>query len=176
MNYHRMLSVLELLENTVKHSDDFPILAASARVCKDWSELALNVLWRHITNLYDLFSLLAPIRKEAQETRYEFVRELSPEDWVNFDRYASRVRALFYVEYLPREGQSESFVLKQLSKTVFDTVAAKCPHPNAILPRLQSIGWNTSVHEIAVASTIFIHEKLEKFIIDIPEAAFGTSL
>ena len=37
--------------------------ASNARVCRQWSEIALDTLWRDVDDLYRLFGLLAPLRK-----------------------------------------------------------------------------------------------------------------
>ena len=46
--------------------------AVNARVCKRWSEIALDLLWRDVEDLQRLFGTLVPLRKTAQN---EFVSE-----------------------------------------------------------------------------------------------------
>ena len=45
---------------------DLPSNAMNARVCKQWSDIALDMLWREIDDLYLLFSILAPLKKTTE--------------------------------------------------------------------------------------------------------------
>lgn len=58
----RVLCIPELLA-LVSNMLDRPSNAKMARVCKKWSSVALDVLWREVNDLHQLFSLLAPMRK-----------------------------------------------------------------------------------------------------------------
>lgn len=51
--------VLSFLDN---HS-----LAVSARVCKKWREIALDLLWREVDDLHRLFTTLSPYRKPMKK-------------------------------------------------------------------------------------------------------------
>ncbi|KAF8833151.1 hypothetical protein BDN67DRAFT_1017888 [Paxillus ammoniavirescens] len=69
----------------------------NAFVCKQWSQIALDVVWKEVDNLIQLFSLLKPIcRVLCQPERAEYLFEAMPDanGWLRFKRYASRVRCL----------------------------------------------------------------------------------
>ena len=42
--------------------------ANNARVCRQWSEVALDTLWYEVYGLHKLFALLAPLRKRRNES------------------------------------------------------------------------------------------------------------
>ncbi|KAJ8694639.1 hypothetical protein PTI98_007297 [Pleurotus ostreatus] len=64
--------------------------ALNARVCKDWSDEALNAIW-HDVDAKNLFSLLAPL---GTDPPIGFTRELEEEDWDRFERYSFKVHIL----------------------------------------------------------------------------------
>ena len=47
---------------------DLPSNTVNARVCKLWSDIALDILWREIDELYILFRILAPLTKTDEES------------------------------------------------------------------------------------------------------------
>ena len=47
---------------------DLPSNTVNARVCKQWSDIALDILWREIDELYILFRILAPLTKTDEES------------------------------------------------------------------------------------------------------------
>jgi hypothetical protein len=52
---------------------DLPSNTVNARVCKQWSDIALDILWREIDDLYFLFQILSPL-KEMDEDEEGYVR------------------------------------------------------------------------------------------------------
>jgi hypothetical protein len=49
----------------------------NALVCKQWSPIALDVVWKEVDDLVQLFSLLKPIREATRsEEEYEYVSHL----------------------------------------------------------------------------------------------------
>jgi hypothetical protein len=65
---HRVLAIPELLDTVFKAMDNRSNLN-NALVSRAWSEIALDTLWRHVDDLYRLFSLLGPL-KESDSGRY----------------------------------------------------------------------------------------------------------
>ena len=63
---HRILLSPEVLDMIFKNLDDKD-LANAARVCRLWSPIALDVLWREIEDLKVLLQLLAPMKKKETE-------------------------------------------------------------------------------------------------------------
>ena len=62
---HRVLRIPELLQ-MIFCTLDLPSNAVNARVCKQWSDIALDILWREIDELYILFKILAPLIKSVE--------------------------------------------------------------------------------------------------------------
>lgn len=57
----RVLEIPEILELVFSFLDD-KSNANNITVCKRWSELALNMVWREVSDAHRLFSLLAPMQ------------------------------------------------------------------------------------------------------------------
>ena len=64
---HRVLRIPELLQ-MIFGIVDLPSNTVNARVCKQWSDIALDILWREVHELYILFSILAPLKKTVEES------------------------------------------------------------------------------------------------------------
>ncbi|KAJ8514220.1 hypothetical protein ONZ45_g8222 [Pleurotus djamor] len=62
-------------------------------VCKLWSNEVLNIEWKDIIDVTRLFRVLAPLGSRSTSP-VRFTRQLTPEDWVRFDRYAWRITSL----------------------------------------------------------------------------------
>jgi hypothetical protein len=67
---HRVLEIPEILELIFSFLDDASN-ARNATVCKRWFDLALNIVWRNVTDLHRLFSLLAPMYLAITTMRYD---------------------------------------------------------------------------------------------------------
>jgi len=57
---HRVLRIPELLQ-MIFGVLDLPSNTVNARVCKQWSDIALDMLWREVDGLHILFRILAPL-------------------------------------------------------------------------------------------------------------------
>jgi hypothetical protein len=114
---HRVLGILELLDMIFSFLTS-PSNAVNARVCKRWSEIALDLLWRDVDDINRLFGTLVPLRKTAgneyvSEYFYlfidwsqisaiqEFDRLPEAGDWRRFEKYGSRIRRLVDPALLP---------------------------------------------------------------------------
>ena len=64
----RALQVLELLDMVIRDLDK-GTLTKAARVCKEWSSVALGHLWETQTDPLPLFKLLAPNGFELKENK-----------------------------------------------------------------------------------------------------------
>ena len=62
---HRVLRIPELLQ-IIFGILDLPSNRVNARVCKQWSDIALDILWREIDDIYFLFRILAPLTKTVE--------------------------------------------------------------------------------------------------------------
>lgn len=64
---HRVLAIPEIVEQVFAFLDDAE-RASNARVCKGWSEVAFDLLWRKVDNLPRLFGLLAQLDNRRDGT------------------------------------------------------------------------------------------------------------
>ncbi|KAH9474987.1 hypothetical protein JR316_0012086 [Psilocybe cubensis] len=152
---HRVLNIPELLDMVFSFLEP-PSNAVNARVCRRWSEIALDALWKDVRDLELLFGLLAPLRISGGKDGYlEFERMPDSSDWKRFDRYTKRVRR---VEY-------DALGCKiPLHKSVFDDVARTRTRLD-ILPNMHTLHWKASL-ELAV---MFMHKAIKNFAVYLPE-------
>lgn len=73
MRSHHILFIPELLD-IVFNFLDRETNVTNACVCKRWSEIALDVVWREVDDIIRLFRLLKPI--SLHEETFEYVRSL----------------------------------------------------------------------------------------------------
>ncbi|KAI0738351.1 hypothetical protein C8Q80DRAFT_1347940 [Daedaleopsis nitida] len=144
----RVLNIPELLElifSFLEVSDN----ARNARVCKSWTEVALDLLWREVDHLPRLLRILAPIEECDEEDR--FARSLEPGDWANFMRYASRVRKLVVSSDIEEHLRGPN---------VFQEIAQSRTTLH-LLPKLSSLTWASG--ERLRLSLMFMHENIKEF-------------
>ncbi|KAI0350798.1 hypothetical protein OH77DRAFT_1488555 [Trametes cingulata] len=142
--------ILELVFSFLEAKDH----ARCVCVCKIWSEVALDTLWRDVDDLRRLFSVLAPIEPgEAPGLPDHFQRPLEPSDWARFMRYARRVRSLSVTP--ETDGRLHGAL-------VFDEIARTRTTFN-ILPRLSSLSWMSEEGERLRLSLMFMHENIKQF-------------
>ena len=143
--------------------------AENARVCRRWSDIALDALWRVVADPPRLFGLLAPLRKRVEEP-HEYVSDLSwyrtqllinhkefertpnTNDWKRFDRYSTRVRHFTY--------QATHHPVHQ---SLFDTMARTRTRLD-ILPNMNTLSWNAPLS----LSIMFMHRGVKHFVVVIP--------
>ncbi|KAI0750487.1 hypothetical protein C8Q74DRAFT_1361745 [Fomes fomentarius] len=146
----RVLVIPELLElvfsflNTQEN-------ARNARVCKAWTQVALDLLWREVDDLPRLLSLLAPTEDCTEGRR--FSRPLEPNDWTRYMRYASRVRKLVVTPGIDEALKGPS-VFQEIAQT--RTTAH-------LLPKLSSLTWTPDSGERLRLSLMFMHENVKEF-------------
>ncbi|KAJ7158899.1 hypothetical protein C8R46DRAFT_1178256 [Mycena filopes] len=153
----RVLVIPELLDMIFSYLDDRSN-AANASVSKQWSEVALDTLWRDLDSLHRLFSILTPLKQVGetpdQDSPYAFVLAPDAEDWGRLEKISRRVRRLIYVDSnRPR-----------LCPTVFEDVARTRTSLN-LLPNLTSLAWNGPL-SLAV---MFFHPNVKRFVLQLPE-------
>lgn len=69
---HRALEVFEILGLLFKHMKP-ATLAVTARVCRGWSDIALDVLWRDLDDTCCLFRLLGDLEENESEFTGDYV-------------------------------------------------------------------------------------------------------
>jgi len=67
MQPHRVLFIPELLQTILSFMDRSDNVI-NACVCKQWSETALDLIWREVTNLSRLVTLLRPYKRRGIAT------------------------------------------------------------------------------------------------------------
>ncbi|KAF4622564.1 hypothetical protein D9613_009615 [Agrocybe pediades] len=143
---HRVLLIPELLNIIFNHLD-LPSNAANARVCRLWSDISLDVLWKEVTKLKRLLQILAPL--DVDETgELKFQRLPESADWRRFEKYAKRVRKLTY----------HSSSRRNLSGSAFDVVARTRTRLD-ILPNMHTLIWSGPPS----FSIIFMHSRVKFF-------------
>lgn len=58
---HRVLEMPEILELILSFLDEHSN-ANNVAVCRQWSRIAIGILWREVSDIRKLFSLLAPMQ------------------------------------------------------------------------------------------------------------------
>ncbi|KAI5996722.1 hypothetical protein EDD15DRAFT_2364872 [Pisolithus albus] len=102
---------------------------SNACVCKFWSDIALDTVWKEVDDLIHLFSILQPISLEMHGT-YQFEDIPRVSDWARLQKYARRVRCLRFDSY-SMEGALEA-VLDEVARTRTSF---------EILPNLRELVW-----------------------------------
>ncbi|KAG6812042.1 hypothetical protein H0H92_004626 [Tricholoma furcatifolium] len=98
--------------------------------------MALDIIWKEVTDLRPLLSLLVPLEKapSGDVTWHKFIRPLEYSDWDRFERYRYRVHKL---SYSPSETEGRSFI----HDSVFDDIMWRRPGDKIVLPRMHTLEW-----------------------------------
>ncbi|KJA15683.1 hypothetical protein HYPSUDRAFT_148782 [Hypholoma sublateritium FD-334 SS-4] len=144
----RVLRIPELIF-TIFEFLDHKSNARNARVCHAWVEIALEIIWKEVDSLYQLFGVLGRLKRAGGEF-YEFESKPDAVNWLRFETYARRVKSLRANAY-------------QLKQSVFDCVDGLRREP-AILPNLQALEWNAPMKY----SSLFMHSKVKKLCVSPP--------
>ncbi|CAL1702959.1 unnamed protein product [Somion occarium] len=164
---HRVLDIPEIIEQILQYLDVKNNIR-NAAVCKRWRDIALNLAWRHVSDIVLLFHALAPLVRvepgdgNAYQT-FNFARPLRASDWEHFRKFAFRVRSLTY-------GSHFGPIRRDLSVLAFDEVARNRPPFNvlpAILPHLQELEWLPHQFGRLEYSLMFMHDKMTKFTVEL---------
>ncbi|KAF8637721.1 hypothetical protein AX17_002624 [Amanita inopinata Kibby_2008] len=179
----RVLCIPELLDMIFSYLD-LSSNATNARVCKRWSDVALDTLWREVEDIYRLCSLLAPlhvtdnsdyvsaghltmplVRWRRQILRganplcrmplQKFTRIPESNDWKRFERYSRRIRRLCY---RPKDAKLP------LAQSVFDDIA-RTRTSFAILPSMHTLEWDGPL----ALCVMFMHPNVRRFAVRLPD-------
>lgn len=177
---HRILFIPELLVVIFSFLDRGTNVT-NAQVCKRWSEIALDLVWKEVDNLLGLFDLLQPTYYE--EADREYVRSLClasltlnsfrpqqrftklPEvtDWSRFEKYASRVRSL---KCRPHKHELETGPEADLCPLLRD-VALTRTSP-VILPKMHTLEWRYTTPAHMAHCRLFLHRGLRHLSVTAP--------
>ncbi|KAG8920924.1 hypothetical protein FRC01_000526, partial [Tulasnella sp. 417] len=137
------MTVPELVDGVLSFATR-PTLVSCALVCKRWSQVALDRLWKQLDSIFPLLELVTSLEllkdidlcvPEALQTLSD---ELSEADWSRFHCYADRVRTLscgYQEDYYP--GPTAP-------KIAPEAIAMLCLHHPAgltLLPHVEVLKW-----------------------------------
>ncbi|OJA11880.1 hypothetical protein AZE42_10384 [Rhizopogon vesiculosus] len=154
MHPHTVLLIPELLEKIFSFvgRDDNVI---NACVCKQWSEITLDLVWKELKSLPQLLRLLRPYQKRDSDGSIVFDRQPELKDWVRFQKYANRVLTLRY-----RQGQEDySCLLDDMART---RTTLK------IFPKLHTLEWLFEDIKCMERATLFMHSRVRHIVISAP--------
>ncbi|OAX37635.1 hypothetical protein K503DRAFT_866734 [Rhizopogon vinicolor AM-OR11-026] len=127
MHPHTVLLIPELLEKIFSFvGRDANVI--NAYVCKQWSEIALDFVWKELKSLPQLLRLLRPYQKRDSDGSIVFDRQPELKDWARFQKYANRVLILRY-----RQGQEDYYCLLDDMARTRTTLK--------IFPKLHTLEW-----------------------------------
>ncbi|THU88632.1 hypothetical protein K435DRAFT_781968 [Dendrothele bispora CBS 962.96] len=167
---HATLRIPELLRSIFENSDRKDNIQ-NALVCKQWSDISLDVVWRdvHMRDLPAFFNLLAPVKsrsiarawsRDEIDISYDFEFERDPDvnDWGRFcTRYCPRVRRLL-LDYREVRGKNLTRILMYLR---FNRPA------KPLLPKLTELTCHYSPRHSSYFGPldslfVFMHEDLQR--------------
>ncbi|KAG8978826.1 hypothetical protein FRB90_008323, partial [Tulasnella sp. 427] len=150
----KALSIPELL-STVFSFCEKAKLATYAGVCKIWSEIALDDLWKDLATARPLFNLVLPkvLQAERGDLGEETSNLFSTEDWARFHYYSKRVRSVKVVDNDPKWIR------------VLDAFDKHHPYNTSPLPGLRAIQWIAQNNGVPL--TPFISERLQDLVMSV---------
>ncbi|KAG8914037.1 hypothetical protein FRC00_000997 [Tulasnella sp. 408] len=131
---------------------------SAVRVCKLWAAWVIPHLWHALESPIPLFALLAPLTSSdlgRGMKEMNFTRDIEPDDWNRFHRYASFVRELQIMDW------KGSVPVDQPHTQAFAEVAlSKPPTVGDLLPKLQRLTIGTADPKKLRCATLFLSSGL----------------
>ncbi|KAG9036179.1 hypothetical protein FS837_001734 [Tulasnella sp. UAMH 9824] len=139
---------------------------SAARVCRTWSELAFDRIWRSMGSLVPLFILIGKMHKGTDE-EWDFSESIQDADWSRYAVYAPRIRNITHIEMFLSSGPSN-----QAFQAVVDYIPPhlELPRPRSILTLTNSTTAETpqevpmisqSLRDLTVSQVRLSHDQLE---------------
>ncbi|OAX37634.1 hypothetical protein K503DRAFT_719480 [Rhizopogon vinicolor AM-OR11-026] len=158
MQPHRVLFIPELLQNILSFMDRADNVF-NACVCKQWSEIALDLIWREVNDLPRLLGLLRPCQRRGAST--DFDGQPDSRDWARFQKYADRVRTLRYQQGI----EDYSSMLDDMARTRTKL---------EMLPNLHTLEWLFEDIYSMERATLFMHQRVRHLVISAPPLQLPT--
>ncbi|KAJ8583878.1 hypothetical protein M405DRAFT_774890, partial [Rhizopogon salebrosus TDB-379] len=156
---HRALLIPELLNNILSLMDRDES-AVNARVCKQWSDIALDLIWREVVGLARLLELLKPgYNRNHRFNAFDDDRPPNLRDWERFQKYANRVRILRY-----EQGPVDHC-------NILNDMAMTRPKFE-ILPNLHTLEWLFQDIDCMKGVTLFMHQRVRHLVISAPPQSY----
>ncbi|KAH8091795.1 hypothetical protein BXZ70DRAFT_469086 [Cristinia sonorae] len=167
---HKVVQIPEIVELILSFLDKSSNVQ-NALVCKQWSDIALNLLWRDLPDVCPLFELLCPMKLGYNYSEYKhiFTRRLGSQDWDRFARYARRVRSLTKSKHTDASGRTSAH-FKTPSASAFDEVARSRPSSSHLLPHLRALAWLAESDTEMRYSIMFMHERIVDFTVQLHDS------
>ncbi|KAG8913133.1 hypothetical protein FRC01_004716 [Tulasnella sp. 417] len=124
-----------------------PTLGTCVQVCKLWSEVALDELWKHLDSVFPLLELVMSIdllrnlELRVPDASQILSSELSNADWSRFHSYSSRVRSISYDHekiYRP------NLITPAIAPEAIAMLCLHRPSCHEVLPNLETLKWSTN--------------------------------
>ncbi|OBZ73821.1 hypothetical protein A0H81_06374 [Grifola frondosa] len=144
-------------------------LAISARVCKDFLDPALDVLWRELADFLDLMKIILPSAKTTTRGPHNIKvetlsGELTPEHAARFFQYARRVRSIPNGIIRPETLLDPPSVYSYL---------ADQNHGAPLLPQLQELRWQITSAAAATTLITLVPKSLRRLRLDFQDSRFN---
>ncbi|KIO32396.1 hypothetical protein M407DRAFT_18707 [Tulasnella calospora MUT 4182] len=140
------LAVPELLANFFSFATQ-STLGTCALVCKLWSEVALDELWKHLDSVFPLLELVMSLELlrnlglRVPDASQILSSKLSDADWSRFHYYSRKVRSISY-------DHEKRYRPNSITPAIGpEAIAMLClHHPSGLemLPRLETLKWSTN--------------------------------
>lgn len=157
MQPHRVLFIPELLGIIFGFVDEDDHVN-NACVCKQWSEIALDIIWWEVDDLSRLLALLRPYKIKGRYNLFDGLPD--SRDWARFQKYANRVRILRF--------QQDSDV----HYTGLLDDMARTRTTLDMLPNLHTLEWIYEDVDCMERATLFMHPRLRHLIISAPPLSY----
>ncbi|KAG8992519.1 hypothetical protein FRB94_011530 [Tulasnella sp. JGI-2019a] len=168
-----VLKTPEILREVLLLSER-PERAKSARVCRAWSSIVIDVLWADLDSIFPLLELIAPLERDS-ERRLVFPDLVERVDWGRFDSYARRVRSLAYNDTEDRLTQNGYTGI--ISKTIFSDIYINNPKSGPLLPNATKVVWMTYDPDTALLLLPFLSDSTLSLHVELgPKFPTSTSL
>ncbi|KAG8968652.1 hypothetical protein FRC05_001458 [Tulasnella sp. 425] len=146
------LAIPELLVNILSFASN-STLASCAVVCKPWSRVALDELWRNLDSVFPLLELvvdmemLRDLDSPTPTVSQRLSSKLSRVDWSRFQVYAGRVRRLSYDD---EDLYRDDSTVPRLPSKAIAMLCFHRPSGIALLPNLETLKWSSSRSATAI--------------------------
>ncbi|VDB85006.1 unnamed protein product [Peniophora sp. CBMAI 1063] len=161
----RVLAIPELLDIILSHGNR-GLHARCARVNRQWSTVALSLLYREVDGLLHILRILCPMKKSDALRPYpewEFVHPPTATQWTHFYKYATFVRTLSYAAKHHERVADSAFTDLAVTRTA-----------HRIFPKLRALHWNPRGPLMKLGQEVcFMHEGVRDLRVEMyPEPSF----
>ncbi|PBK76530.1 hypothetical protein ARMSODRAFT_1011772 [Armillaria solidipes] len=156
---HRALTIPELIHEIFSHVSTRDLASSVSVVCKQWSDISTEIIWRKLDDLRPLLRLIGEIEVnpyiERGRGRFSCKFTSLYEDWSRFDFYSRHVRVFSLngssIDYQP--ALSDIAMLRS---------------GMAFLPRLKELEWYGCEGDSWKSSVFMMHEGITTFTLSVP--------